>query len=111
MDWLKEFLAKTGLLGVAALIVLIVVAQNAGLLPLVHEVFGGGPPQQQGVTTDQMERHLNQNKEDTKATHQKLDEIKQQLQNNGNSNAVGLRVLCLQNARTDQQRSDCARIQ
>jgi hypothetical protein len=108
MDWFKDFATKWGWKGLAALAALIWIIQNAGLLPLGHEVFGGGPPpQQQGVTTDQMERHLEQ----TKETHRKLGEITDQLRANGNSNAVGLRVLCLQNARTDQQKSDCARIQ
>lgn len=107
MDWIKAYLGKNGTMGALALVLLILVAQNAGLIGTARQALGGDQRAPQAVTTEQMERHIEQ----TKDTHQKLDEIKEQLQRNGNTTAIGLRLLCIQSAKTDQQRSDCARIQ
>jgi hypothetical protein len=101
---LREFLTKPTS-WILALALLLLVAQNAGLLGRASDVFGG---QAQSVVDVQQHQELARKQDET---NKKLDGITDQLRNNGNSNAVGLRVLCLQGAKTDQQRAECARIQ
>jgi hypothetical protein len=97
---LAELLRKspTWLLAAAVLLLLL---QSEGV---VGHVFGGGPPPQSDAQHAEQIRQLSE-------ANKKLDALTDQLRANGNTTAVGLRILCLQGAKTDQQRADCARIQ
>jgi hypothetical protein len=99
---LGELLRKspTWLLAAA---VLLLVLQSEGL---IGHVFGGGGDEKQKADA----QHAEQTRQLTDI-NRKLDGVTDQLRANGNSTAVGLRILCLQGAKTDQQRSECARIQ
>lgn len=104
MDFVKGFLTKYGIAGALSLVVLV---QAVGLVPRISEVFGGGPPS----TNAQSEYQHQELGRKLDETNKKLDAVVEQSQRNGNTTALGLRILCLQNAKSDQQRSDCARIQ
>lgn len=103
---MSELLRKSPLWLLAAAVFLMAL-QNEGVIGSVRSLFGGGPPQQ---TQQSDAQHAEQTRQLTEA-NKKLDAVTDQLRANGNSTAVGLRVLCLQGAKTDQQRADCARIQ
>lgn len=100
-DWIRT---KSALWLLAAAVFLMAL-QNEGFLGRARDLFGGSAPTQQADA-----QHTEQTRQLTEA-NKKLDAVTEQLRANGNSTAVGLRVLCLQGAKTDQQRADCARIQ
>jgi hypothetical protein len=100
---MSELLKKSPLWLLAAAVFLMAL-QNEGVLGRISDVFGGS------TSTKPDPQHVEQTRQLTEV-NKKLDTVTDQLRANGNSTAVGLRVLCLQGAKTDQQRSDCARIQ
>ena len=108
MEWLKAFLMKYGMAGLVGVIALILVAQNAGLLPAAHEVVAGNAKADSAATASasQMDTHIQQAKEQTK----ELKEIKQQLKDNHDTQAIGARLMCLRLSKTDAQRDECAKI-
>ena len=110
LDWVKVFIGTYGPWGIIGLIALILVAQNAGLLPALHELAGAGEKAvatENPATKEQMARHIRQSEEEQRA----LQEIKGQLDQNRQSNATGFRILCMTQAKTDAHRMECAKIQ
>lgn len=104
---MRELLKKSPLWLLAAAVFLMAL-QNEGVIGRVRDLFGGGPPSQSTQQSDA--QHVEQTRQLTDV-NKKLDTVTDQLRANGNSAATGFRILCLQNAKTDQQRSECARIQ
>jgi hypothetical protein len=102
-----ELLKKSPLWLLAAAVFLMAL-QNEGILGRARDLFGGGPPPAQ--TQQSADQHSELIRQQAEA-NKKLDAVNEQLRANGNSAATGFRILCLQNAKTDQQRTDCARIQ
>ena len=109
MDWLKGFLNKWGLPGLVGLIALIAVAQNAGLVPAAHEVVRG--KSEAGASEPATSGELKEHAKQTETQTQELKGIRKQLEDNRNTQATGLRTLCIISAKTETQRLECAKIQ
>lgn len=94
---------------ILAAALLVMALQNAGLLGRVADVFGGDSRAAQDVqaTREAMTQHLEQ----ARQMNEKLDTVNRQLEWNRQTQATGLRVLCLTQAKTDQQRYECGKIQ
>ena len=109
MNGLKELVGKPTS-WILALALLILVAQNAGILGRVADVFGGGEGNAQ-ASRDLLIQHA----ETTKQQNQQMIDNQQRMISNQEfqrqTTATGLRVLCLTQAKTDQQRFECGKIQ
>src|ERR1700693_2817795 len=115
LDWLKGFLTTHGPSGAWALALLILLAQNANLLPAAHDVMAGAnnPSPPPMATPEQMAVHIQQAqqqieelrsmKEEQRATNRKLDR-------NHETQSTGLRILCITQAKNDAARTECAKI-
>lgn len=95
---------------ILAVAILVMAAQNAGLLGRVTDVFGGdsGSQARQDVreTRDAMKEHAEQ----TRQMNDKLGRMEWYLQQTQQTNAAGFRILCMQRASTPQERRECAEI-
>lgn len=94
---------------ILAAALLVMALQNSGLLGRVTDVFGGDTRAAQDLqaTRDAMTRH----EEQARQMNEKLDKVNGYLDWNRQTMAVGLRTLCLTQAKTDQQRYECGKIQ
>lgn len=109
MDTLGR-LARKPTSWILAAALLIMVAQNAGILGRAADVFGGEQSraaQDVQATRDAMTRH----EEQSRQMNEKLDKVNSYLDWNRQTMAVGLRTLCLTQAKTDAQRYECGKIQ
>ena len=108
MDWIKALALKYGPLGVLAVVVLILVAQNAGLVPAAHQLATSksDTARERSASESQLSEHIKQTDDQTRA----LRGIVHQLQQNHETNATGLRTLCIISAKSDTQKLACADI-
>lgn len=110
MDWAKPFMKQYGLVGALVVVILILVAQNANLLPGLHEVAAGGerlgPPPPPAATAEQLRQHTDEARVQTDI----LKEVLSQLKQNRETQAVGARLNCIRLSKTDSQRDECAKI-
>jgi hypothetical protein len=109
MDTLGR-LARKPTSWILAAALLIMVAQNAGLIGRAADVFGGEntrAAQDVQATREALTQHLEQSRQ----MNEKLDTVNKQLEWNRQTSAQGLRILCLTQAKTDTQRYECGKIQ
>lgn len=110
MNKLLETVKSKPTTWILALAILVMAAQNSGILGRVTDVFGGDgnrAAQDVQATREMMNRH----EEQTRQMNEKLDTVNKYLDWNRQTTAVGLRTLCLTQAKTDAQRYECGKIQ
>lgn len=102
---------------ILAVAILVMAAQNAGLLGRVADVFGGdgGSQARQDVreTKEAMQKHAEQSVEMNNKLGQVIEQngrMEWYLRKTQETNATGFRVLCMQRATTASERRECAEI-
>lgn len=97
---------------ILAVAILVLAMQNAGLVGRVSDVFGGDAAAQRATQDLQATRDaMNRHEEQTRQMNEKLDTVNKYLDWNRQTTAVGLRTLCLTQAKTDTQKYECGKIQ
>lgn len=95
---------------ILAVAILVMAAQNAGLLGRVSDVFGGDSGSQARQDVKDTKEAMQSHAEQTRQMNDKLGRMEWYLQQTQQTNATGFRILCMQRATTAQERRECAEI-
>lgn len=96
---------------ILAVAILIMAAQNSGLLGRVTDVFGGDDSSQAKRDVRETKEALKEHAEQTRQMNDKLGRVEWYLRQTQQTNATGFRILCMQRATTPSERRECAEIQ
>ena len=109
MDWVKKYATRWGPRGITGLIALLFTLQNVGMLPAAHEIRKNGKGNEL-ATAEQLREHDKNHTEQMAKQEIHLNTVVEQLRLNRETQATGLRTLCVISARTETQQLKCAEI-
>jgi len=112
---LLKLLVRKPLVWILGVVVLLLVVQNLRNSPgPLGYVWGSGKPTpEQAGQHELLKQHVQDTREaveELKANHETLRALKESIDRNHETQAVGLRLLCLQGAKTYDQQRACAEI-